>query len=37
MSVGELNAFVREIDEDDSGAINLEELEKFLKKYTNEN
>lgn len=36
MSVGELNAFVREIDEDDSGAINLEELEKFLHKYTNE-
>jgi Ca2+-binding EF-hand superfamily protein len=34
MSVGELNAFVRELDEDDSGTISVEELVKFLKKYT---
>ncbi len=36
MSVGELNAFVRELDEDDSGAISVEELVKFLKKYSEE-
>ena len=36
MSITELQAFVREIDEDNSGTINLEEMVKFMEKYTEE-
>jgi Ca2+-binding EF-hand superfamily protein len=36
MSISELNSFVRELDLDDSGTISLEELVKFLEKYSSE-